>query len=274
MASDTSGGFYAVWLRECGPRLLTAGIGVSLVTIDRTIPQVVATSGGRLPTMPFLTRARMCGLFIPKQGVLKTGQFVAMREVKLSLDQYLPSSLSTMLAYGLTGVPFQSVIYNTLISDTYKFHTGQAAGVNLREMARGVMPGIVWCFIRECCATGGGLYFGPILKQKVVSELEERGKAMPPELALRFSSGLVCGAFCALGTQWLHNATLTAGRMAAVGDTKGAPHYTMSSMRGAYAELGGKMFYLNYPQRMMVIAGASAMLNLLDIFHRPDLRFI
>merc|ERR1712032_121997 len=108
---------------------------------------------------------------------------------------------------------------------------------------------------------------------KVTEQLKAQEKEVP-EMPLRFGCGLIAGAFCALGTQWLHNATLTAGRLAAMNETVEAPHYTLVSMRRVYAELGMKMFYLNFPQRMVVIGGASAVLNLTNIFHRPDLHFL
>jgi len=266
---------FAAWGCEVAPRLLCSGVGVSLITIDRTVPQVVNTSGGLLKLQPTLgARAQMCVRFMPKQTVLKTSQFGALREVKLALDQYFHPSVSTMLAYGTTGTLFQSIIYNTLISDTYKFMTGAAARkTSVSEVCRGLMPGFAWCFIRECCATGGGLYFGPMLKAQLSTSLRERGHEVP-ELPLRFGSGLAAGAVCALGTQWLHNAALTAGRLAALSEPREAPHYTLLSLRRAYAEQGRRIFYLNFPQRMVVIGVASALLNLVEIFHQPGLRLM
>lgn len=50
------------------------------------------------------------------------------------------------------------MIYNTLISEMYKVYTGKAKqAVSVRELARGIQPGLLWCFGRESVAMGLGL---------------------------------------------------------------------------------------------------------------------
>ena len=68
----------------------------------------------------------MCLRITPLAGGLKAAQYAVMREMKLSLDQVLHPAASTMLAFGVIGTGFQSVIYNTLISEMYKIYTGKA----------------------------------------------------------------------------------------------------------------------------------------------------
>merc|ERR1719382_1659892 len=119
---------------------------------------------------------------------------------------------------------------------------------------------------------GLGLYLGPLVKERLQAKLEETHTEVPDKL-LRFTSGFMSGACTAFGTQWMHNTTLVAGRMAAVGDARGAPFYTAASVLAAWNEMGVRMFYANYPQRLCLIAGAVGLLTMVDIFHRPELSF-
>eukprot|EP00747_Dinoflagellata_sp_TGD_P167370 gnl/TRDRNA2_/TRDRNA2_191662_c0_seq1.p1 gnl/TRDRNA2_/TRDRNA2_191662_c0~~gnl/TRDRNA2_/TRDRNA2_191662_c0_seq1.p1 ORF type:complete len:288 (+),score=28.09 gnl/TRDRNA2_/TRDRNA2_191662_c0_seq1:124-987(+) len=263
-------------------RLGMSGLFVSVATIDRTVPQIVATSNNRLTSIVGTARLGLFKSVLPKQCALKTAQFAALREVKLPLQDLTGSpAASSMLAYGITGVPFQSVLYNMLIADTYKYKgLGSPASGGISAIIKStILPGMLWCFIRECCATGGGLYFGPMINERLAKSSLGRDILKVDEnpvtkFAARFGSGLVAGAGCALATQWLHNTCLTAGRLAALGETVEAPHYTRISIQRAWQELGPRMFYTNFPQRMVVIAVASATLNLADIFHRPDVRLV
>merc|ERR1719401_361039 len=105
---------------------------------ERTIPQAVNTSGGQLPNFIAATRARMTCQMLPKQTSLKSAQFACLRELKLNLDKFLNPAASMLLAYGITATPFQSVIYNQIIADTYKFHLGAGKAATLSEIARGM----------------------------------------------------------------------------------------------------------------------------------------
>merc|ERR1719499_1553817 len=107
---------------------------------ERTIPQAVNTSGGQLPQFQAATRARMTCQMLPKQTALKSAQFACLRELKLNLEKVLSPAASMLLAYGITATPFQSVIYNQIISDTYKFHSGTSKASTMTEIARGMVP--------------------------------------------------------------------------------------------------------------------------------------
>jgi len=259
------------YLSEVVPRLGVAGGVIGVILVNSTMPQVVKTSNGRMPSLSPTMWGRMCLRIIPKAGGLKMVQYGAMREMKLTLDKVCPPGLSTMLSFGVIGTFFQSVIYNTLISDMYRIFQGDAGPrATVAELARGLRPGFIWCFGRECFSMGGGLWLGPTVKKHLQDNLEANNIDVPDSM-LRFGGGFLSGACTAFATQWLHNTTLMAGRMAAVGDAHGAPYYTKASLAAAYNEMGPRMFWANYPQRMTLIAGAVALLNMVDIFHRPDL---
>lgn len=263
---------YMAWLTEVAPRLGIAGGVIGLILVNSTMPQVVKTSNGRMPKLTPSMWGRMVLYITPKAGGMKFIQYGVMREMKLSMDNYIPPGASTMLAFGVVGTFFQSMIYNTLIADMYMMHTGIKPRFDLQTIAKGLTPGLVWCFGRECFSMGGGLWLGPVVKGKVQQELDSRGVKVP-DYPLRFSCGFLSGACTALGTQWLHNTTLVAGRMAAAEEPVGAPFYTMTSLRVAHQELGVKLFYANYHLRMTLIAGAVGLMNMVDIFHRSDLIF-
>mmetsp|Transcript_79585 Transcript_79585/g.234019 ORF Transcript_79585/g.234019 Transcript_79585/m.234019 type:complete len:288 (-) Transcript_79585:115-978(-) len=259
------------WLTEVAPRLGVAGGVIGAILVKTTLPQVVKTSNGMVSNLSVAMMTRMCVRIIPKAGGLKMAQYGVMREMKLSLDKFCNPGVSTMLTFGVVGTVFQSVIYNTLIKDMYKIYRGESgASAAMKTSSASIAPGIVWCFGRECFSMGGGLFLGPFVKQAIQARLQERGVELP-EYPTRFLAGFLSGACTALATQGMHNTSLMAGRMAALGETKGAPLYTVSSLTTAYRELGVSMFYANYPHRMLLIAGAVALLNMVDIFHRPDL---
>ncbi len=223
------------------PRIAAAGTIISAATIHRTVPQIQRTSNGILPYSSNAQLNRIMLSQIVKQSLIKTMQFGMMRECKLHLQAKTNNdALSTMLAYGITGVPFQSIMYNIMIRDTYK-HFGKAPPkLTLRNT---IAPGILWCFLRESLATGGGLYLGgslsPYLQQMMEKDYDPQRK---PSFSTRFGTGLVCGATTALMTQWLHNTCLTAGRLATLGEPTQSPHYTLVSLQKTYEELGKRMF--------------------------------
>jgi len=263
----------ADWAVEVAPRLATAGGVIGVVLVNSTLPQVVNTSNGMVTSLSPAMWGRMCLRIIPKAGGMKMVQYGVMREMKLSLDKYCSPGASTMLSFGVIGTFFQSVIYNTLIKDMYEIYTGAGntkttTAINVK--GKSIAPGIVWCFGRECFSMGGGLYLGPFAKEALQKQLQDRGVHLP-DFSLRFLAGFASGACTALATQWMHNTTLMAGRMAALGEKQGAPLYTGSSLTAAWREMGPSVFYANYPHRMVLIAGAVALLNMVDIFHRPDL---
>lgn len=265
----------AAWVKEVAPRLGCAGGVIGVILVNSTIPQVVSTSGGGMTQLSWSMWSRMALRITPKAGGLKAAQYGVMREMKMALDPITGPEISKILSFGVIGTAFQSVIYNTLIADMYKIYTGKAkARQTFASLVKGVAPGVVWCFGREAFSMGGGLVLQPIVKKQLETRLHNAGIEHVPEFPLRFGAGFLSGACTALGTQWLHNTTLVAGRMAATGTLVEAPHYTVSSLKTTYEELGFRMFYMNFPQRMTLIAGAVALLSLCDIFHRPELRLL
>eukprot|EP00930_Biecheleria_cincta_P035221 TRINITY_DN24239_c0_g1_i1.p1 TRINITY_DN24239_c0_g1~~TRINITY_DN24239_c0_g1_i1.p1 ORF type:complete len:292 (+),score=44.88 TRINITY_DN24239_c0_g1_i1:53-928(+) len=272
MAATESGP--RLWFGEVLPRLCSAGGVIGVILVNSTMPQVVKTSDGAMPKLTPSLWLRMGMRILPKAGGLKAAQYGCMREMKLGLDSLgCNPAVSKMLAFGVIGTGFQSVIYNLLIADMYKIHTGKnPQPLTVRTLVTGTMPGIVWCFGRETFSMGAGIALQPFVAGYVKDHLAQNGYSAPPPKLLSFVTGFATGGVTALATQWLHNTTLVAGRMAAQGVREEAPHYTAGSLRTAYRELGGSLFYMNYPQRMCLIAGACGFFALCDIFHRPDVR--
>eukprot|EP00929_Paragymnodinium_shiwhaense_P111328 TRINITY_DN7921_c0_g1_i1.p2 TRINITY_DN7921_c0_g1~~TRINITY_DN7921_c0_g1_i1.p2 ORF type:complete len:284 (-),score=83.48 TRINITY_DN7921_c0_g1_i1:307-1158(-) len=261
------------YFMEVVPRIGCAGGIIGLITVKTTVPQVIKTSGGAMGALNMSLWTRMFMRISPKAGGLKAVQYGIMREIKTGLDATgCDPSVSKMLAFGVAGTGFQSVIYNLLIADVYKIYTGkEAQRLSFQTIAKSTMPGIVWCFGRETFSMGAGIALQPFVARYVQGKFKESGVEVP-DFALRFTTGFMTGGMTALGTQWMHNLTLVAGRMAAQEVKAGAPHYTSGALTTAWQELGPSLFYMNYPQRMTLIAGAVALLSLCDIFHRPELR--
>jgi len=262
------------WCVDVAPRLGIASLGISAAIVDRTAPQVVSTSKGRLPSIALQHRVGMLAGSLGKVSAIKGLHFVCLRELKFGIDRLSPApGVSTMAAYGLTSIIFQSAVYNVVTADTYAYFGKHGTTVRTSPVAllrQNVAPGVAWCFLRECCGVGGALILGP----QLASWLESRARTMgtePPHLLTRLAGGLCAGAFCSLGTQWLHNVNLIACRMAALGEAVQAPHYTGAALATAWRELGPAMFCLNFRQRAAEVATRSALLNLVDVFHRPEL---
>ncbi|CAE8735004.1 unnamed protein product, partial [Polarella glacialis] len=263
---------------EVGPRVGMAGFAVASVTIERTASQVVKTSQGRLPLMTLGQRWGLYRATIGKHVGLMFLQYSGTREMRLALDQRIHPALSVICACGLMGVPCSSLQYNWAIQDTYRhFQILPPASTGpLGFLRQKVAPGLCWCFIRAGCGTGGALYFGPSVTAQV--EALGRGLLPPPanggggEASLKvfasFAGGLTTGALGSLATQWVHNITLVAGRMAALGEVAQAPHYTTIAARAAWNEMGISLLYMNFPQRMVINAVTVGVLNACDIF-RP-----
>eukprot|EP01061_Rhynchopus_euleeides_P017073 TRINITY_DN28453_c0_g1_i1.p2 TRINITY_DN28453_c0_g1~~TRINITY_DN28453_c0_g1_i1.p2 ORF type:complete len:294 (+),score=92.70 TRINITY_DN28453_c0_g1_i1:84-884(+) len=252
---------------EVFPNLCIASTSVSVATVGFTYPQVITVSKGLLPPPTSSATLAVLARTMPFQIPMKFCQFTCMRTLKFKLDDISPgtASLNTMVSYGTTGVPFQSVLYNQCISDIYKYHNAsppQLGGSTFADQAKSlfwkkVYPGIAWCFLRECCATGGALVLGPMLSPKYTELI---GDDYP--VFVRFAGGLTAGACTAFLTQWLHNTCLTAGSMAEMGENP----TTGAVIRRTYQNLGPSMIYRNYGRRMMVIACASASLNVFQLF--------
>ncbi|KAJ9451078.1 hypothetical protein DIPPA_16733 [Diplonema papillatum] len=252
---------------EASPNIGIDSVAISLATVTFTYPQVVNVSRGVLPAVTNAATLSVVARAMPFQIPVKFAQFSLMREVKFKLDEKSPATkgINTMVAYGSTGVPFQSVLYNQCISDIYKYHNKSAPslggtgvlGTAKQLFWKKVYPGIFWCFLRECCATGGALVLGPAIAPHFAPYIGEDRPVL-----VRFTSGLVAGWCTAFFTQWMHNTALTAGSMSELGEKA----TTTASFRRAVTTLGVSLIYKNYLQRMMVIAIASSTLNTFPVF--------
>eukprot|EP00906_Rhabdomonas_costata_P027338 RCo038839 len=268
-SSCSSCGLMSNKYADLGARIGIAGTAVSCATIAFTYPQVSALSKGVIPVPTLASTGGLFGKAIVFQTVVKISQYALLRELKMWMDQTVSPGtpgLNTMLAYGITGVPIQSVLYNRLISDIYHYHGASPPASKLSGLAavkefvaKKIAPGIVWTFIRECGATGGALVVGPEIRK----ELDKVAGTEYPAMN-RFVSGLIAGAICAFLTQWMHNSALKAGSMAEMGEKP----TTLSCLKRVHSEMGMQLIYRNYGRRMMVIACASAVLNLCDIFKK------
>ncbi|CAE7790122.1 unnamed protein product [Symbiodinium sp. CCMP2592] len=253
--------------REVIPRLGTAGAITAAVTIERMISQSVRTSSGRLPAATLRDRWSIFRGTIGKQAALNFLQFGTTREMRLALDHVVPPSVSIMFACGAVGVPCSSLQYNWTIQDTYrhfKVEPPVAPGF-LGFVRQNVAPGIFWAFLRAGCGTGGSLYLGPSVADHMQSRAEAHGLQLPGRVC-SFLAGLATGACGSLATQWVHNISLVAGRMSALGETTQAPHYTTAALYKAQRELGLSLVYANFGSRMAINAVSVALLNACDIF--------
>ena len=258
------------WLTEVAPRLGVPGFAVASVTVDRMTTQVVSTSRGLLPAVTIAHRVGIYRATIAKQTVAFTSYLALTREIKLALDRVQPSpAFSVMVACGVAGVPCSSLQYNWTIQDTYAYHRTRAQVASESFLRANVAPGLVWCFLRAGCGTGGGLYFGPSVARRLERSLPA-GWTLH-DSTLSFVAGLLTGASGSLATQWVHNVTLVAGRMAALGATLQAPHYTAVALRQAWTEMGVSILYRNFGPRMVINAFMVGVLSLSNIFHRPEL---
>eukprot|EP00933_Yihiella_yeosuensis_P043782 TRINITY_DN3873_c3_g2_i1.p1 TRINITY_DN3873_c3_g2~~TRINITY_DN3873_c3_g2_i1.p1 ORF type:complete len:286 (-),score=12.88 TRINITY_DN3873_c3_g2_i1:109-966(-) len=265
-----------LYLTEVLPRLSTAGFATGSITIERCLSQVVNTSEGRIPHASWSHAAQLFKSSILKHMGLVSFQYFGTRELKHSLDQVLPyPAISMFIACGALGVPCSSLQYNWAIQDTYRLFKFDAPRVSsFSDFWRAkVSPGLVWCFARASFGTGGSLYYGPSVTAHIDSLVNDAGsgKTDKPSMLIKCLGGFITGACGSLATQNVHNITLVAGRMAALGETHGAPYFTRSAMITAWKEMGFGIFYLNFPQRTIINAVTISVLNMCDIFHRPDI---
>lgn len=250
------------------PRYAGAGLPISIVTIERTIPQAVNLSNGLLPAAGTSTRSAIVRNAIVPAFALKFGQLAAFREMRFMMDKYSPATkaVHAPVAWGLTNVPVQSAMYAMAINGTYKYY-GKAPPEKggVAEFFRlKIMPGIMWTFLREGFATGGGLTLGPVVQKQIDAATDN---ALSP-FASKFTSGLLAGWVCAFATMLPHNCALTAARMAQNGENP----TTLSCFRTVMKELGlFKALTVNFQQRCTVIAVVVGCLNTADVMARPDL---
>jgi len=240
---------------------------MGMFTVERTVPQAVNLSQGSLPVADVASRMAIVRNSLAPQFAVRFGQLSFFREVKFALDTASPSTaiLHQPIAWGLTNVPAQSLIYSMAISGTYK-HFGKSPPETsgLREFIRlKVMPGVVWTFLRESVATGGGLVLGP----KVKEQIDQLSGNSLPNAASRFISGFLAGCVTGFATMLPHNCALTAARMAQQGENP----TTLSCFQTLIREHGVRAMYMNFPQRCVVMACAVACLNTANVQGLPEL---
>ena len=106
----------------------------------------------------------------------------------------------------------------------------------------------------------------PVVASRVAAAVDARGERNErgdvSRRVLQFLAGLLTGCGTGLATQLFHNAALTGGRMAAAGELPS----NMACMRQLFAEHGARALWLNFPQRVGVIASWSAILNVAQPF--------
>mmetsp|Transcript_98564 Transcript_98564/g.275330 ORF Transcript_98564/g.275330 Transcript_98564/m.275330 type:complete len:292 (-) Transcript_98564:402-1277(-) len=253
------------------PRCAGASLPIAAVTVERTIPQAVNLSAGALPPCSATARLAIVRSSIVPSFGLKFAQLALFREMKFAMDKHSPATMAVHapVAWGITNVPAQSAMYAMAINGTWK-HFGMAPPLKggIAEFVRlKIMPGILWTFLREGFATGGGLTLGPHVQKHI--DLATNGALSP--FASKFTSGLLAGWACAFATMFPHNCALTAARMAQNGENP----TTMSCMRQVMKELGlFRALTLNFQQRCTVIAVVVGCLNTADVMARPDLALV
>mmetsp|Transcript_153101 Transcript_153101/g.285280 ORF Transcript_153101/g.285280 Transcript_153101/m.285280 type:complete len:278 (-) Transcript_153101:282-1115(-) len=260
-------GWPSVWASSIAPRLACASVPMGMFTVERTVPMAVNLSQGGLPVADLASRMAIVRNSMAPQFALRFGQLTLFREIKFALDAASPSTaiIHQPIAWGLTNVPAQSAIYSMAISGTYK-HFGKSPPETggLKEFIRlKVMPGVMWTFLREGFATGGGLVLGP----KVKEQIDQLSGNSLPTVASKFISGFLAGCVTGFATMLPHNCALTAARMAQQGENP----TTLSCFQTLMREQGFRAIYMNFPQRCVVIACYVACLNTANVQGFPEL---
>lgn len=256
------------------PQLAVATVTCSAVIIEFTIPQIVKLSQTTplpLPAAPLQTRLMIMPRAIGPQTAITCVQFAAVREVRDALDSVLgPQPINLSLAYGAASVPLIAGKYNLLFSDVYKHFKAAPPDVLgetraqfwRRQWETKIRPGLLWSYLRDTGSIGGALVLSPVVAAQVQALAHTGGPDEKPGRLLQFGAGLLTGCGTGLATQLFHNAALTGGRMAGLGERPS----NMACMRQVLAERGLHALYLNFPMRVGVIAGWSAILNVTQPF--------
>jgi len=209
----------------------------------------------------------------PQTGITCV-QFALVRELRDVLDAVLgPSPINQALAYGAASVPLIAGKYNLLFSDVYthfKLAPPVVPGETrvqfwTRQWQTKIRPGLLWSYLRDTGSIGSAVVLGPLVAARA-REFVEPGSDLgqPPSRGLQFSAGLLTGCGTGLATQLFHNAAMTGGRMAGLGEQPS----NLACMRQLFAEHGMRSLYLNFPMRVGVIASWSAILNVTQPFRK------
>jgi len=258
------------------PQLCIASAACSAVIVEFTVPQIVKLSQMStmpLPVAPFQTRLLIMGRALAPQTAITCLQFAAVREAHDAIDRTLgPSRLNLSLAYGAASVPLIAAKYNLLFADVYRHFN--AAPPDLpgetraqfwaRQWETKVRPGLLWSYLRDTFSIGAAAALGPVVAARMhaLADPAAEHEGRKPSRPLQFVAGLLTGCVTGLTTQLFHNAALTGGRMAGLGERPS----NLQCMRQLLAEHGVRALYLNYPMRVGVIAGWSAILNVTQPF--------
>ena len=246
------------------------------ITIVFTVPQIVALSQASpspLPTTTYMGAAAR-GIFaraIAMQTGLKVLHFGAVRAIKKGLDNVGAfGAYNINVAYGLVAVPAQAASYNTLTADTFRYFgkTKGQSSANFVEAGAAffrtkVKPGFLWTFARDSNSVGGGLLLGPVVARFIADQRSGSGAGKnTPTRTDKLVGGTLAGFVCGCATQAFHNAALTAGRAAELGK----PLSTIECATTLYKEHGINLLWKGVGNRVVVIAGMSAILNVFEPF--------
>uniref|UniRef100_A0A7S4B0S3 Mitochondrial carrier protein n=1 Tax=Chrysotila carterae TaxID=13221 RepID=A0A7S4B0S3_CHRCT len=249
-----------------------ASVITSGIIVSRTKGQVQALAQDVVPIISKLDCRRIAVKAVPPIAMTTFVQFSSVRIVSEVLDKMHKSDYNLAVAYGFASVPFTSIKYNLLTDKVYS-HFGRQRASTLEAGAsrvstishfflEKVAPGFMWSWLRDGLGVGGSLVLGRHVACAASKAIE--GKETPSRLT-KFVAGLGTGACTALLTQCFHNAALMAGRMTVEGNRNHSP---LAPMRRLLQEKGLQAFYLNFPRRMLVIAGFSAVLNVTEPFRK------
>ena len=191
-------------------RLVGSACTCSAAIIEFTIPQVVKISASTeqpLPKAMLAHRAQMGARMIAPQTAITAVQFALVKQIKHVLDAGIgPHKANLSLAYGAASVPFIACKYNLIISDVYSFNgrpsPGPASSDLSKKLAhiwrRNIAPGLLWSFIRDSGAVGGGIVMGPAVSAQLATVMGTTGE---PGALLKFAGGVLSGSIGAIGTQ-------------------------------------------------------------------------
>lgn len=266
-----------VYTLDVLPQLTIAAATCSASIIQFTIPQIIKlsqTSAVKLPSANFQTSMLIMGRSIGPQTGITCVQFALVRELRDVLDTVLgPSPVNQAVAYGAASVPLIAGKYNLLFADVYthfRVATPEVPGETraqfwMRQWQTKIRPGLVWSYLRDTGSIGGAVVLGPLVAAQARDFMEPGGDLrQPPSRGLQFCAGLLTGCGTGLATQLFHNAAMTGGRMAGLGEQPS----NMACMRQLFVEQGIRALYLNYPMRVGVIASWSAILNVTQPFRK------
>mmetsp|Transcript_9006 Transcript_9006/g.10174 ORF Transcript_9006/g.10174 Transcript_9006/m.10174 type:complete len:305 (+) Transcript_9006:37-951(+) len=253
-----------------------SGAILGIATMELTAPQIVRLTDvkGALRKYPSGHRRSFYARNVPGQFFVKSLHLGGVRLMHDGMDMIYPSPLNLTFSCGVMAVLFQASAYNMLTATTLRalgVSQGPPSTKSVLSRAVGfykskIAPGVVWTFLRDCNSVGGGVVLAPPLGKFINNQMPHPwGRRPEPHPAVKFSAGLLAGFGCGLATQCFHNATLTAGRMAELGEKPN----TVSCMRRLFAEQGHRAIYMNFLHRAGLIALSSAVLNMLGCFRAP-----